>query len=538
MTMGGALDYEAASADRFEREIVVTDGDRHQAPREAAYAYQRADGTVEHAASVEDAIARCPVLGELALRAPDQANALLALASTPSTEKPDAAKQPSIAEDTRVEADPTAASTTSELSARKAESTTSIASEEHLVTVSSSFEAEVSPSVQADSGYLQASTSSTLAEIEILRETQAHDEANEMAAPEDLASEAPVDVKPPQIIADAHSSVMTQAADPSPLQRQGPEASAVPYRFERVEEVAPRRPAVLSKPAQAEELASLQEMGQTKAANANVVPEPNRAAMADMRAEGQSFDVKLGLLSGDMALREHEALEPAIADTEAEIQIADVVSEPGLAQAEYDDEPSATDLGPVLAAPIDFSTNSREAESLIRAKGLMDTVSAKINLEAPEETRVNPDTDPPAAVEVYMEDLEPARAEAARELVGDVTLMIKEYKRLPQTAAEEKEVMKRVIIQLSTQLLESIGEDSGEEAVKRFVAEIAQLATDTEADPDSRQYSEDYLNRMGTREYKALDQSSVLGSLTGFIKQKLRLHLELARYSMRACVAW
>lgn len=30
---------------------------------EEGYSYQRADGTVEHAMSVEDAISRCPVLG-------------------------------------------------------------------------------------------------------------------------------------------------------------------------------------------------------------------------------------------------------------------------------------------------------------------------------------------------------------------------------------------------------------------------------------------------------------------------------------------
>lgn len=48
---------------------------------EAGYVYQRADGTVERAHSAEDAFRRCPVLGELALKSPDQANILLELAA-------------------------------------------------------------------------------------------------------------------------------------------------------------------------------------------------------------------------------------------------------------------------------------------------------------------------------------------------------------------------------------------------------------------------------------------------------------------------
>ncbi|HEY5549778.1 MAG TPA: hypothetical protein VIK37_01065 [Candidatus Saccharimonadales bacterium] len=50
-------------------------------PAEASYTYQRADGTVERAFSAEDAIARCPVLGRLAIEAPEQVNTLLELAA-------------------------------------------------------------------------------------------------------------------------------------------------------------------------------------------------------------------------------------------------------------------------------------------------------------------------------------------------------------------------------------------------------------------------------------------------------------------------
>lgn len=45
------------------------------------YTFERADGTIERAMSADDAIARCPVLGKLAIEAPDQANLLLKLAA-------------------------------------------------------------------------------------------------------------------------------------------------------------------------------------------------------------------------------------------------------------------------------------------------------------------------------------------------------------------------------------------------------------------------------------------------------------------------
>lgn len=62
---------------------------------EAGYTYQRADGTVEHALDAEDAIARCPVLGKLAIEAPDQANILLELAAAGKEKMQALQEQPS-----------------------------------------------------------------------------------------------------------------------------------------------------------------------------------------------------------------------------------------------------------------------------------------------------------------------------------------------------------------------------------------------------------------------------------------------------------
>ena len=48
---------------------------------DVGYTYQRADGIVEFAANAQDAIARCPVLGKMAIDAPEQVSILLELAT-------------------------------------------------------------------------------------------------------------------------------------------------------------------------------------------------------------------------------------------------------------------------------------------------------------------------------------------------------------------------------------------------------------------------------------------------------------------------
>lgn len=52
-----------------------------EAMAEVGYTYERLDGTIERALNSEDAIARCPVLGKLAIEAPEQADVLLELAA-------------------------------------------------------------------------------------------------------------------------------------------------------------------------------------------------------------------------------------------------------------------------------------------------------------------------------------------------------------------------------------------------------------------------------------------------------------------------
>lgn len=62
-------------------EVAVVEQTIEPPSEDANYVYQRADGTIEQAMDAQDAIARCPVLGKLAIESPDQANLLLELAA-------------------------------------------------------------------------------------------------------------------------------------------------------------------------------------------------------------------------------------------------------------------------------------------------------------------------------------------------------------------------------------------------------------------------------------------------------------------------
>ncbi len=206
------------------------------------------------------------------------------------------------------------------------------------------------------------------------------------------------------------------------------------------------------------------------------------------------------------------------------------------APAEYDDELAAMTAWPALAelanpmegAKDDLAAWARQGERVM---------SSENNVVLRQENDFMFGADFEAAIEIHLEHLGPTQAETARELVGDLALMIKERHQLPEVAVEEREALGQVIAQLGTQLLACVGEDHDEESVKQFMAEITQITLTDDVEANDRHYDERYLNRIGTHEYRALDQSSVLGSLAGFIKQKLQLHLELARYTLQACLA-
>jgi hypothetical protein len=78
-------------------ETLIAPGQSGEAVTPAAeqngYAYTRADGTVERATSAAEAIGLCPVLGDLAIKAPGQVELLLSLAAT-GPENPTTQTQP------------------------------------------------------------------------------------------------------------------------------------------------------------------------------------------------------------------------------------------------------------------------------------------------------------------------------------------------------------------------------------------------------------------------------------------------------------
>lgn len=76
-------------------------------PTEQGYSYTRQDGTVEHANSIEDVIARCRVIAEIAINDPDAVSDILELHAIGSQKIAEAKEQNSIRleknEDTQTE---------------------------------------------------------------------------------------------------------------------------------------------------------------------------------------------------------------------------------------------------------------------------------------------------------------------------------------------------------------------------------------------------------------------------------------------------
>jgi hypothetical protein len=107
-------------------------------------------------------------------------------------------------------------------------------------------------------------------------------------------------------------------------------------------------------------------------------------------------------------------------------------------------------------------------------------------------------------LDLYLELLEPAQAEAARELVEILTLAIKD------------------------------GHELSEETVRQFMGIITEHESSGNPDIEIDELSIDALNSIGTREYEPTEGTSLLSWLTQSIKQTMQRHLILGKYVLRA----
>jgi hypothetical protein len=159
--------------------------------------------------------------------------------------------------------------------------------------------------------------------------------------------------------------------------------------------------------------------------------------------------------------------------------------------------------------------------------------------ETPDES---PEVSIPLAVEevvLYLESLEPARAEAAEELITAFSAAVKDSQRLPvEASTEQKEAVEEELEALCVQLFECLGIDYDDETIKLFIENMraSEPAVDREnVEMDAAALSTEVLNRKGTYEYKPLRGSLLLTGLTRFIKEKTWPSLMMGRYALWAC---
>lgn len=134
---------------------------------------------------------------------------------------------------------------------------------------------------------------------------------------------------------------------------------------------------------------------------------------------------------------------------------------------------------------------------------------------------------------LYLESLEPEKVEVTKNVIDELGAALKESQRLPEEATnEEKESIEQKLKKLCIQLFEGLGIEYDEETIKQFIQSITTQESFVNINFETEGLSIEALNNMGTREYKSLDGTSLLGGLAQLIKQKMQSHLIIGRYAL------
>ncbi|HUD07052.1 MAG TPA: hypothetical protein VMR34_04135 [Candidatus Saccharimonadales bacterium] len=160
-------------------------------------------------------------------------------------------------------------------------------------------------------------------------------------------------------------------------------------------------------------------------------------------------------------------------------------------------------------------------------------MTSEIVTEVSDSTEPIPLQDIEAEFSLYLESLEPTQLEEIKNMIETLGIAINDSQQLPEEATTEEEVIEEKLEELCIQLFESLGIEYDEEIIKQFMHSIAAQESVLNMNIDTNELSIDDLNNMGTHEYKPLDNASLLGGLTQFIKQKLQPHLMLGRYALQ-----
>ena len=217
--------------------------------------------------------------------------------------------------------------------------------------------------------------------------------------------------------------------------------------------------------------------------------------------DDSSIDVLLADLEESMELIEAEYMGELLVDMFVDFVKIDVV----------DEQERALDTQPLQATVIESLESASESPEATTLQGFEEHFS------------------------LYLDSLEPAQVEATKNVIEALSIVIKESQQLPEeTTNEEKEIIEQKLEELCMQLFEGLGIEYDEETIDQFIQNITAQESFVNLNIETDELSIENLNNMGTREFKALEGTSLLGGLTRFIKQKMQPHLILGKYALQA----
>jgi hypothetical protein len=243
----------------------------------------------------------------------------------------------------------------------------------------------------------------------------------------------------------------------------------------------------------------------------------------DLALDVEAIDIDEPLFDIDEVMAElgldysYSEIGKVIEDTELVSEVD--TSQADIEQAELGDETLIDDIRLDLAPDVAIDLRQPVRETI-------DPVLAE---EAkPNELRIELST--------YIETLEPAKAEAAEEILQTLVKVLEVNQIAIENGEEISEVDVKNIEHLFVELLESLNLDYQDETVKQLMQNLFSPEMIAEITEDY-ELSIDQLNYLGTREYKSTSVSTLLTSLVQMIKQKVEYHLRLGKYALSASLA-
>jgi len=264
-------------------------------------------------------------------------------------------------------------------------------------------------------------------------------------------------------------------------------------------------------------------------------PEARTVGDLETPALIEYFDIEdVDLESTELPLTTDDThLETGIVDEyESNIDLLVADLEDGMQQVE------AEYIGELL---VDMFAVIAEAEGIVEAEGIDVQLSQTVPLETTENTSAIDEATEFQGFEknfsLYLESLEPEQIEATRNIIEELSDVLKESQQLPEeTPNEIVEIVEQKLEELCIQLFEGLGLKYDDDTIKRFLQRVTEQESFVNVDfEEVKELSIEDLNKKGTREYQPPDSTrTLLGTLAQYIKQKMQPKILLGRYALRA----